>query len=199
MFTGIISDIGKIRCIDPVDNHRIEFTTSYNTAKINLGASIACSGVCLTIVKKGSAWFAVNVSEETLSKTTINFWTIGTNVNFEQALRIGDELGGHILSGHVDGFGKVVKKEKGPNSTRVSFKIPKDLKSLIAKKGSIAVDGVSLTVNSISDEIFSVNIIPYTLENTTLGNLKTNDRVNVEVDMLARYVARTLDGSNQSD
>ena len=190
MFTGIITDIAKVRRIQQSGDTRFEFTTSFDTTSFEIGASIACSGTCLTIIEFGSNWFAVDVSAETLSKTTLGLWEIGTPVNLERPLRASDELGGHIVSGHIDGIGKVNLIETEGDSIRYSFEANTQLMRFIAIKGSIAVNGVSLTVNQIFDNIFSVNIIPHTQANTTFGVTKIDDNVNLEIDMLARYVAR---------
>ena len=190
MFTGIITDIAKVRRIQQSGDTRFEFTTSFDTTSFEIGASIACSGTCLTIIEFGSNWFAVDVSAETLSKTTLGLWEIGTPVNLERPLRASDELGGHIVSGHIDGIGKVNLIETEGDSIRYSLEADTQLMKFIAIKGSIAVNGVSLTVNQIFGNIFSVNIIPYTQANTTFGVTKIDDNVNLEIDMLARYVAR---------
>ena len=193
MFTGIISGVGRLKRIIPSGDKRLEFITDYDTSDINIGASIACSGVCLTVTETSRDWFAVDVSKETLSNTTINSWSVGTWVNFERPLKLGDEMGGHFVSGHVDGCGTVLQKKYQGNSVNLSFKVPSRLKSMIANKGSITIDGVSLTINTVSDNIFSVNIIPHTNEKTTLGKLNVDDQVNIEIDMLARYLARILE------
>ncbi len=190
MFTGIITDVGEVRRIDDSAETRMEIGTSYDLQNVDMGASICNSGVCLTVVEKGSDWFAVEVSQETLSKTTLGQWTAGTRINLERALKVGDELGGHIVSGHVDGVGRLVSRESVGESTRMSFEAPAELARFIAVKGSITIDGVSLTVNEVEGLRFSVNIIPHTQEVTTLGNLASEDTVNLEIDMLARYVAR---------
>ena len=192
MFTGIISSIGTVQNINPSRKNRYEFLTKFNTSNIEIGSSIACSGVCLTVVETGPNWFAVNVSEETIMKTTINSWQIDKKVNFEKALKIGDELGGHLVSGHVDGCGLLTNIEFEENSTNMTFKTTKELSKSIAKKGSITIDGVSLTVTSVSDHFFSTSIIPHTIEKTTLGGLKKGDSVNLEIDLIARYVAQLL-------
>ena len=190
MFTGIITDIAKVRAIQRSGDARFEFTTHYHTASFKIGASIACNGTCLTVVDLGSDWFAVDVSLETLSKTTLGLWRIGTLVNLERPLRASDELGGHIVSGHVDGVGKISFLEVKGDSNRYCIDAEKELMKFIAVKGSIAINGVSLTVNEILGNTFSVNIIPHTQSNTTFGTIKKEDDVNIEIDMLARYVAR---------
>lgn len=191
MFTGIITDVGKVRSIRQTDrDRRFEIETAFDVASIAIGASIAHSGCCLTVVEKGDGWFAVEVSGETLDVTTLSDWTEGGKVNLERATRLGDELGGHIVSGHVDGIGEVVSVKAEGGSHRLRIRAPRPLHRYIASKGSIAVEGVSLTVNEVEDDIFGVNIIPHTWEVTSLGRLKSGDRVNLEIDVLARYAAR---------
>ncbi len=193
MFSGIISDLGRVRAVVTGGDTRIEVATAYDTGDIAIGASVACAGVCLTVIDKGKGWFAVQASAETLKCTTVGGWTKGTRVNLERPLKAGEEIGGHVVAGHVDGVGKVVVAEDDGDSRRLVFEAPKELKRLIAAKGAIAVDGVSLTVNGVRDGRFAVNVIPHTLKVTTLGRLKPGDRVNLEIDLLARYVARLLD------
>jgi riboflavin synthase len=191
MFTGIITDIGRVRAVaQTARDRRYEIETAWDTSGIDLGASISHSGVCLTVVEKAQGWFAVEVSGETLSKTTLGGWTAGTKINLERATRAGDELGGHIVSGHVDGLGKVVEITPEGGSHRIVIEAPEPLHRFIAAKGSITVDGVSLTVNSVEGRRFGLNIIPHTWEATTLGQLQVGDAVNLEIDMLARYLAR---------
>jgi riboflavin synthase len=191
MFTGIITDVGRVRRIAATDrDRRYEVETSWDVAGIDLGASISHAGCCLTVVEKGDDWFAVEVSNETLSKTTLGAWVEGQAVNLERAARLGDELGGHIVSGHVDGLGKVLAITPEGGSHRIEIEAPAPLHRYIAAKGSITVDGVSLTVNAVEDRVFGVNIIPHTWEVTTLGRLAVGDQVNLEIDMLARYLAR---------
>ena len=191
MFTGIITDIGRVRAVRQTErDRRYEIETAFDTASVDLGASIACSGCCLTVVETGPDWFAVEVSAETLDRTGLGGWTEGHLVNLERALKAGDELGGHIVSGHVDGLGQVLSVTPEGGSRRIGFSAPRALMRLIAEKGSICVDGVSLTVNAVSADAFEVNVIPHTLEATTLGRLQPGDRVNLEIDMLARYLAR---------
>ncbi len=190
MFTGIITDVGRIRAIEPHGDPRYTIETRYDTAKIALGASIACSGVCLTVVETGADWFTVQASAETLALTTVKDWREGTPVNLELALKMGDELGGHIVSGHVDGVGKIVERGPDNDSVRYTIEAPGDLARFIAKKGSITVDGVSLTVNAVEGSRFGVNIIPHTQAVTRFGEAMVGDAVNLEIDMLARYVAR---------
>ncbi|MBL9011187.1 MAG: riboflavin synthase [Alphaproteobacteria bacterium] len=194
MFTGIITDKGRVRAISKPGDTLIEIDTSYDVARIAIGASIACSGPCLTVVRRGvtegQGWFAVEASAETLSKTTIGDWSVGTPVNLERALRVGDELGGHIVSGHVDGVGTVRSIRPEGQSWRFSFEAPSELMRYIAHKGSIAIDGVSLTVNEVEGETFGVNIIPHTFTETTFGQMTQGQRINLEIDALARYVER---------
>ncbi len=193
MFTGIITDMGRLRAIERKGDTRFEFTTCFDTAEIPIGASICCSGACMTVIDKGPGWFAVSASAETLSKTTLGSWKAETPVNFERPLRMGDELGGHIVSGHVDGVAAVIAITPEGDSLRFVFEVPEPLRKFIAAKGSVAIDGVSLTVNEVEDGRFGVNIIPHTREVTTFGSLAVGDTVNLEIDMLARYVARLLD------
>ena len=191
MFTGIVTDIGRVRKVEQTDrDRRYEIETAWETAAIDLGASISHAGCCLTVTEKGPGWFAVEVSNETLSKTTLGAWKAGDRVNLERAAKLGDELGGHIVSGHVDGLGRVVLVTPEGGSHRIEIEAPDPLHRFIAPKGSITVDGVSLTVNAVEDRSFGVNIIPHTWEATTLGALKAGDTVNLEIDMLARYLAR---------
>ena len=191
MFTGIVTDIGRVRKVEQTDrDRRYEIETAWDTATIDLGASISHAGCCLTVTEKGPGWFAVEVSNETLSKTTLGGWQEGDRVNLERAAKLGDELGGHIVSGHIDGLGRVVSVTPQGGSHRIDIEAPEPLHRFIAPKGSITVDGVSLTVNAVEGRTFGVNIIPHTWEATTLGRLKAGDAVNLEIDMLARYLAR---------
>lgn len=190
MFTGIITDIGTIRSVTRAGDTRFEIVTSYDLATVDLGASIACNGCCLTVIEKGKDWFAIQASAETLSKTTLGHWTQGTRINLERALKIGDELGGHIVSGHVDGLGEILSITPEGGSQRFSFRVPDALARFIAPKGSVAIDGTSLTVNEVEGNKFGVNIIPHTQAVTTWGTMVEGQRVNIEIDMLARYVAR---------
>jgi riboflavin synthase len=193
MFTGIITDVGEVRSIEKRGDTRIEISTSYNTAEIELGASIACSGPCLTVVEKGDGWFAIEASAETLDRTTIGDWSVGSKVNTERALKLGEELGGHIVSGHVDGIAKIISIKAEGDSKRFELEVPEDLKSFIAEKGSVALEGVSLTVNEVSGNRFGVNIISHTQACTTFEEKSEGDRINLEIDMLARYVSRLLE------
>lgn len=193
MFTGIITDIGAVEAVSKAADTRFDIRTRYDMSTVDIGASIACSGACLTVIEKGEGWFAVEASQETLDKTTAGDWREGTPLNLERALKVGDELGGHIVTGHVDGVGTVTSVTPVGGSLKLDFKAPEALAKFIAAKGSVTVDGVSLTVNDVSGSAFSVNIIPHTQSETTLGKLKTGDRVNLEIDVLARYVARMND------
>ena len=193
MFTGLITDVGRVRAVTGVGDRRIEIETSFPIAEIELGASIACSGVCLTAIEFGDNWFAVEASEETTSKTTVGDWQAGDALNLERSLRIGDELGGHLVFGHVDGVAEIAERRTDGDSIRFSILAPDDLAPYIASKGSVALSGVSLTVNEVDGNRFGVNIIPHTADATTLGRLSAGDRVNLEIDMLARYVARQLE------
>jgi riboflavin synthase len=194
MFTGIVSDIGTIESLDQRGDLRVKIRCGYDMASVDLGASIACSGVCLTVVDKGDDWFAVDVSGETLSCTAEGQFTAGRRINLERALKVGDELGGHIVTGHVDGVGEVVSSITAGGSWAVVIRVSRELAPFIAAKGSITVDGVSLTVNGVSDEDavthFTLNIIPHTAQVTTLGELQSGRVVNLEIDILARYLAR---------
>ncbi len=199
MFTGIVKDRGEVRSITRNGDVTYTFKTGLETGDLELGASVACSGVCLTVIDKGPDWFAVAASAETLSKTTLGSWAEGSRVNFERSLRLGDEMGGHIVSGHVDGVAEVSGLEEEGDSLAFTFTAPEELMAYIATKGSVALDGVSLTVNWVEGERFGVNIIGHTRDNTTFGNLKTGDRLNLEIDMLARYVARLEEARLQED
>ncbi|MEW6017914.1 MAG: riboflavin synthase [Pseudomonadota bacterium] len=191
MFTGIVTDVGRVRAVRQTDrDRRFEIETRFDLATIDIGASIAHAGCCLTVVEKGEGWFAVEVSGETLSRTTLGAWVEGTPINLERAARVGDELGGHIVSGHVDGVGEIVSVTAEGGSHRVRVRVPRPLHRYIAEKGSITIEGVSLTVNEVEDDVFGVNLIPHTWDVTTLGRLGPGDRVNLEIDMLARYLAR---------
>lgn len=192
MFTGIITDLGRVRSVEPHGDTRFVFDTRYDPSAIAIGASIACSGACLTVIDRGPGWFAVDVSAETLACTTLGDWRPGTSVNLERALRIGDELGGHLVSGHVDGVGVIAEVREEGDSRRTVISAPDALMPYIAPKGSIAVDGVSLTVNEVDARGFGVNIIEHTWTVTTFGSLGPGDRVNLEIDLIARYVARLL-------
>ncbi len=194
MFTGIVSDIGTIDSVEHHGDTRIRIATAYDTDTVDLGASIACSGVCLTVVDKGPAWFDVQVSGETISRTARDQWTAGRKLNLERAMKLGDELGGHIVTGHVDGIADVLSIAPTGESHRIAFAVPAALAPFIAPKGSITIDGVSLTVNAVEDHgpttHFTVNLIPHTQAVTTLGTLEQGQAVNIEIDVLARYLQR---------
>ena len=198
MFTGIVTDKGRIIAVEARGDLRVRIATAYDTGSVDPGASIACSGVCLTVVDKGEGWFAVDVSAETQSRTAPGMWSAGRALNLERPLRVGDELGGHIVTGHVDGLGEVVAREPVGDSLRIGVAIPAALAPCVAAKGSIALDGVSLTVNEVTPlpagaAAFSVNIIPHTARETGLGDVQPGDRLNVEIDILARYLGRMLE------
>jgi riboflavin synthase len=190
MFTGIITDLGRVGAIAQSGDMRAQIETGYDTTGIDLGASIASDGVCLTVVDLGPGWYDVDISAETLSKTNLGDWTVGRRVNLERALKVGDELGGHIVSGHVDGVAEVVAVKGEGDSTRVSLRAPAHLARFIAPKGSVALNGTSLTVNEVEGEVFGVNLISHTKAVTNWGEVRVGDRVNLEIDTLARYVAR---------
>lgn len=198
MFTGIVTDIGTIRQIEQRGDLRVVVDTAYDTATVDLGASISCSGVCLTVVDKGPNWFAVDVSGETTSRTAQGQWVEGRRLNLERAMKLGDELGGHIVTGHVDGIAEVIGVCADGDSRRIGFRVTPDLAPFLAPKGSVTVDGVSLTVNDVRDEgaeqgggtHFAINLIPHTQAVTTLGALEPGVAVNIEIDVLARYLQR---------
>jgi riboflavin synthase len=196
MFTGIVTDIGEITAIKPggqTGDRRFVIRTRHDMKPVPMGASIACSGCCLTVIEKGVDWFAVEASGETLDKTHLGDWKEGSRINLEMSLKLGDELGGHLVYGHVDGVGKVAAMTPDGGSVRFTFEVPADLAPFIASKGSVAVDGISLTVNEVRGNRFGVNVISHTQAVTTLGQAKVGQRVNLEVDMLARYVQRLLE------
>ena len=198
MFTGIITDIGTIKSAEQRGDLRLVVGCGYDMASVAMGASIACSGVCLTVVDKADGWFAVDLSGESVARTALGMWQAGTRLNLERALKVGDELGGHIVTGHVDGVGQIVATEHVGDSWKVTVSAPTVLSPYIAGKGSIAVDGVSLTVNAITDQAdktthFTLNIIPHTAGMTTLGDLTAGREVNLEIDVLARYLKRMED------
>ena len=197
MFTGIVTDVGTVRSAEQRGDLRLVIETGYDLDTVDLGASISCSGVCLTVVDKGDDWFAVDVSGETISKTAADHWREGAKLNLERALRLGDELGGHIVTGHVDAVAEVLGTCAEGDSTRVGLRVAKDLAPMIAPKGSVTLDGVSLTVNDVRQAEdgtthFAVNIIPHTAQHTTVGEVKPGQQLNVEVDVLARYIDRML-------
>ena len=193
MFTGIITDLGRVKNVEKAGDTRFEFETAYDMDTVDIGASIACNGACMTVIEKGQNWFAITASGESTTTTTMDSWEVDTKVNFERACRVGDELGGHIVSGHVDGMAEIVSITEEGDSYRFKFKAPQDLKNFIAPKGSVTLNGVSLTVNEVEDDVFGINIIPHTMEVTTFGASKAGDLVNLEIDMLARYVQRLLE------
>ncbi len=196
MFTGIVTDIGDIASVTSggqAGDRRFVVRTKYDLKPIAIGASVAHSGCCLTVIEKGADWFAVEASGETLDKTHLGGWQVGTRINLELSLKLGDELGGHLVYGHVDGMGKIVVMTPEGGSVRFTFEVPDELARFVAVKGSVAVDGVSLTVNEVTGSRFGVNVISHTQAVTTLGQAKVGQRVNLEVDMLARYVARLLE------
>lgn len=195
MFTGIISDIGEIQKVERRGDTHAVIKCGYDMAGVDIGASIACSGACLTVTEKGDSWFAVDISAESVSKTAPGMWTEGAKLNLERALKVGDELGGHIVTGHVDGVGTLVARAAEGDSTRLTIRAPESLSAHIAEKGSITVNGVSLTVNAVTDNEdgstdFGLNIIPHTAQVTTLGELVEDDSVNLEIDILTRYLTR---------
>lgn len=196
MFTGIVTDVGEVVSAEQRGDLRLRIRTGYDLSTVDLGASIACSGVCLTVVDKGDDWFAVDVSAETISKTARNQWAEGARLNLERPLRIGDELGGHIVTGHVDTVGEVIGVRAEGDSSRITVRVDRSLARAIAQKGSITLDGVSLTVNDVRDvedgTHFSVNIIPHTAHETTLGDIAQGRQLNVEIDVIARYIDRML-------
>ena len=195
MFTGIITDIGRVKAVvgaEKGSDTRFEIETGEDTARLDLGASIACSGPCLTVVDKAAGWFAVEASAETLACTTLGEWRVGGKINLERALKVGDELGGHIVTGHIDGVARVVSREPEGASLRFTFEPPQDLLRFLAPKGSVTLDGVSLTVNEVEKSSFGINVIDHTQNATTFGGLDIGGLVNLEVDVLARYVARQL-------
>lgn len=190
MFTGIITDIGTIAELEQQGDLRARITTAYDTSSIDIGASIASDGVCLTVIALGDDWYDVQISAETVSKTNLSAWATGKRVNLERALKVGDELGGHIVSGHVDGTAEVIAVADEGDSTRYTLRAPEALARFIAPKGSVALNGTSLTVNDVDGRDFGINVIPHTQEATTWGEVKQGDLVNLEIDTLARYVAR---------
>jgi riboflavin synthase len=196
MFTGIVTDLGTVREISPGAVTRLVIETAYDVKGIDLGASVSCSGCCLSVVEKGEqggkGWLAFEVSNETLDVTNLGAWGVGSRINLERALKVGDELGGHLVSGHVDGVGSIAEVRQDGGSVRLTVEAPAKLMKYIAPKGSITLDGVSLTVNEVGESSFGVNIIPITQEVTSLGSIRVGTRVNLEIDQVARYVARLL-------
>lgn len=200
MFTGIVTDIGEVIDLEMRGDIKARIKTAYDTDTIDEGASIACDGVCLTVIEIGADWFDVEISAETVSKTNVgmNKWFAGKRLNLERALKLGDELGGHIVSGHVDGVAMVINMADEGDSTRITIKAPSDLAKFIAPKGSVTLNGTSLTVNEVSGDTFGVNLIPHTKQVTTWGDVKAGDALNLEIDTLARYVARLAEYQSQS-
>jgi riboflavin synthase len=192
MFTGIITDIGRVRRITRGSLAELTIATGFDTKAIAIGASIACSGACLTVIAVEEGAFTVQASAETLARTTIGGWTEGRAINLEQSLRLGDELGGHLVSGHVDGLATIVERRSEAESVRFAFTAPPSLMPFVAPKGSVALDGVSLTVNEVAVDRFGVNIIPHTLAHTNFGEAQPGQQMNLEIDMIARYLARLL-------
>ncbi|QJU56729.1 riboflavin synthase [Sphingomonas sp. AP4-R1] len=194
MFTGIITDIGTVEAIEQKGDLRVRIGTRYDTQSIDMGASISCSGACLTVVDKGPGWFAVDVSQETVARTASAVWAEGQRINLERALRVGDELGGHIVTGHVDGVGRIVSAHPVGGSIALTVWVPDDLAGYLAAKGSVALDGISLTVNTVEDgpegTVIGLNIIPHTAEMTTFATLEPGRPLNIEIDVLARYLGR---------
>lgn len=190
MFTGIITDIGEIRELEQRGDLRARIGCGYDTDGIDLGASIACNGCCLTVIELGPDWFDVEISAESVSKTNVGDWSVGARLNLERALKVGDELGGHIVSGHVDGVAVITNMVDDGDSTRVTLEAPVELAKFIAPKGSVALNGTSLTVNEVDGASFGINFIPHTKAVTNWGDIKIGDRINLEIDTLARYVAR---------
>lgn len=196
MFTGIIAHVGRVESAEPGaggNGLRLAIATEFDSTRIDQGASIACNGACLTVVESGPRWFAADVSRETLAHTTLGDWRPGRRINLERALRLGDELGGHMVLGHVDGVGSLAELQEEGADRRLVVDVPAELAPFIARKGSVAVDGISLTVNSVENNRFTVNVIPYTWQHTALADLGAGDKVNIEIDMMARYAARLME------
>lgn len=192
MFTGIVTDVGRVRSIERRGDTRMEIATAYPMDGVAIGASIACGGACMTVIDKADGWFAFDVSDESLSRTSMRNWRAGTEVNLERSLRVGDELGGHVVTGHVDGLATLESIQSVGDSHRIEVLAPPGLEGFVAEKGSVALDGVSLTVNGVDRRRFSINLIPHTWANTTFRNRRPGEVLNMEVDPLARYVARLL-------
>src|SRR5216683_4243286 len=192
MFTGIISDLGRVRRLNRADLLDLTIATAFDTSSISLGASIGCSGACLTVVAVEPGAFSVQASVETLARTTLGQWEVGTPVNLERSLRLGDELGGHLVLGHVDGLARIVERRAEAESVRFVFEAPEELARFVAPKGSVTLDGVSLTVNEVAQNRFGVNLIPHTLSCTNFGQAQPGQQMNLEIDLIARYVARLL-------
>ena len=197
MFTGIITDVGSVRAVEKPGDARFVIETAYDTSTVAIGASIACSGPCLTVVDKGADWFAIDVSAETLSKTTLGEWQKGTKVNLERALQIGDELGGHLVTGHIDTTAKIVGRRPDGASLRLQVQAPAEFMRYIAPRGAVALDGISLTVNDVEGDRFGVTIIPHTQRATGLSDANPGDNVNMEIDLVARYLERLSGGAQR--
>lgn len=195
MFTGIVTDVGRVRSIERRGDTRIEIASAYDMDGVAIGASISCGGACMTVVEKGDGWFAIDVSDESLSRTSIGDWTVGTEINLERSLKLGDEMGGHTVTGHVDNVAVLEAVEMVGDSHRIQVAMPEGFEGFVAEKGSIALDGVSLTVNSVQGRRIWINLIPHTWAHTTFRNRQPGDVLNMEVDPLARYVARLLSTS----
>lgn len=193
MFTGIVTDVGRVRSIERRGDTRIEIATAYDTGGVAIGASISCGGACMTVVETGPGWFAVDVSDESLSRTSIGTWAVEVEVNLERSLRLGDEMGGHMVTGHIDGLASLEAIDPIGDSHQIQVLAPEGLEGLVAEKGSVALDGVSLTVNRVDGQRFWINLIPHTWAHTTFRNRRVGDDLNMEVDPLARYVARLLE------
>ena len=198
MFTGIVTDVGRVRSIERRGDTRIEIATAYDTGGVAIGASISCGGACMTVVETGPGWFAVDVSDESLSRTSIGTWAVEVEVNLERSLRLGDEMGGHMVTGHIDGLASLEAIDPIGDSHQIQVLAPEGLEGLVAEKGSVALDGVSLTVNRVDGQRFWINLIPHTWAHTTFRNRRVGDDLNMEVDPLARYVARLLSTSAAS-
>ncbi len=192
MFTGIVSDVGQVREVIQEGDRRFRIATAFDLDETAIGASISCAGVCLSAIEKGPGWFGVSASAETLARTSLGSWRVGTHVNLERSLKSGDEMGGHIVMGHVDAVAEIVERRPEGDSLRFTFEVPQGYETALASKGSVALDGVSLTVNEVRGRRFGVNIIPITQEKTTFGTAKVGDKVNLEINVIARYIARIL-------
>lgn len=193
MFSGIVTDVGQVRSVAKGGDVRYEIETAYDTGAIAIGASIACAGVCLSVIDKGPEWFAVEASRETLARTTLETWQMGTSVNLEQSLRLGDRLDGHLVMGHVDGTAVITDRRVEVDSVGFSIEVPDSLMRFIAPKGAVVLDGVSLTVNEVDGTKFTTNVIPHTQKVTTLGGAQAETRLNMEIDVIARYIARLIE------
>ena len=193
MFSGIVTDVGRVRSVAKGGDVRYEIETAYDTGAIAIGGSIACAGVCLSVIDKGPDWFAVEASRETLARTTLETWQMGTSVNLEQSLRLGERLDGHLVMGHVDGPAEITDRQVEADSVGLSIEVPVSLTRFIAPKGAVVLDGVSLTVNEVDGTKFTTNVIPHTQKVTTLGGAQAGTRLNMEIDVIARYIARLIE------